>query len=107
MLSQSLATMKIMECDNPLQGLDKFDSNLQKFNKASIYNSMPNDLVVMYLRAATYGNKDLLSAWAQCETMHEALNKLAPTYDEFYAYLLKFAKKLEASITDNTTSQKS
>ena len=38
--------------------------------------------------------------------MHKALNKPAPIYDEFYAYLFKFAKKLEASITDNTTSRK-
>ena len=106
MLSQSLATMKIMERDNPLQGLDLFDSNLQKFNKVSVYNKMTNELAVMYLRAATFGNKDLLSAWAACETMHEAMNKPAPTYDEFYAYLLKFAKKLEAAITNNTTSRK-
>ena len=106
MLSQSLANMKITEFDHPLQGLDKFDSNLQKFNKVSRNNKMPDGLAMLYLRSTTHGNKDLLSAWAQCETMHEALNKLAPTYDEFYAYLLKFAKKLEASITDNTTSQK-
>ena len=82
MLAQSLATMKITESANPLQGLDLFDSNLQKFNKVSVYNKMSDQLAVMYLRAATFGNKDLLSAWAACETMHEAMNKPAPTYDE-------------------------
>ena len=106
MLSQNLATMKITEFENPLQGLDKFDSDLQKFNKVSHCNPMSNELAIMYLRATTHGNKDLLSAWAQCETMHKALKNPAPTYDEFYAYLLKFAKKLEASITNNTTNRK-
>ena len=106
MLSQNLAIMKITEFDHPLQGLDKFDSDLQKFNQVSNLNQMPNDLAVMYLRATTHGNKDFLSAWAQYETMHEAMNKPAPTYNEFYAYVLKFMKKVEAAITGNTTSRK-
>ena len=106
MLSQNLATMKITEFDHPLQGLDRFYSDLQKFNKVSNLNQMPNDLAVMYLRATNHGNKDLLSAWAQCETVHEAMGKPVPTYKKFYAYLLKFAKKVEAAITNNTTSRK-
>ena len=73
MLSKSLANTKITECDNPLQGLDLYDSNLQKFNKVSVHNNMHNDLAIMYLRAATFGNKDLRSAWAACETFHEKL----------------------------------
>ena len=106
MLSQNLATVKISEFDNPLQGLDKFDSDLQKFNKVSHNNSMTDDLAIMYLRSTTHGSKDLLSAWAQCKTVHDAMGKPAPTYDEFHAYLLKFLKKVEAAITDDTTSQK-
>ena len=38
--------------------------------------------------------------WNRAQTM----GKPAPTYKEFYAYLLKFAKKVEAAITDNATS---
>ena len=34
------------------------------------------------------------------------MGKASPTYDEFYAYLLKFSKKVEAAITNNTTSRK-
>ena len=106
MLSQSLATMKISEFSNPLEGLDKLDSNLQKFNKVSHTDKMTNNMAIMYLRAATHGNKDLLASWAQCENVHDLMNKPAPTYEEYYAYLLKFLKKVEATITDDTTSRK-
>ena len=106
MLSQSLANMKILEFSNPLEGLDKFDSNLQKFNKVSHTDKMTNNMAIMYLRAATHGNKDLLASWAQCENMHDLMNEPAPTYEEYYAYLLKFLKKVEIAITSNTTSLK-
>ena len=49
MLSQSLATMKISNSSNPLEGLDKFDSDLQKFNKVSHNDKMTNNLATMYL----------------------------------------------------------
>ena len=49
MLSQSLATMKISEFRNPLEGLDKFDSNLQKFNRISPNDKMTDKLAIMYL----------------------------------------------------------
>ena len=29
-----------------------------------------------------------------------------PTYDGYFEYMLNYAKKLEAVVTDNTTSQK-
>ena len=74
MLSQSLATMKISDCTNPLEGLDKFDSDLQKFNKVSHNDKMSNNLAIMYLRSATHGNKDLLASWAQCENAHDLMN---------------------------------
>ena len=106
MLSQSLATMKILEFSNPLEGLDKFDSNLQKFIKVSHYDKMTNNMAIMYLQAATHVNKDLLASWAQCENIHNLMNETAPTYEECYAYLLKFSKKVEAAITDDTTSRK-
>ena len=106
MLSQSLATMKISDFSNPLEGLDKFDSNLQKFNKVSHNDKMSNNLAIMYLQSATHGNKDLLASWAQCENAHDLMNKPAPTNEEYYAYLLKFSKKVEAAITDDTTSRK-
>ena len=39
--------------------------------------------------------------------MTEALKPgTTPTYDEYYAYILGFAKKLEAAVTNNTTSRK-
>ena len=98
--------MKITEFRNPLEGLDKFDSDLQNFNRVAHNDKMTNDMATMYLRAATHGNKDLLAAWAQCENVHDLMSKPAPTYDEFYAYLLKFSKKVEAAITDDTTTRK-
>ena len=58
------------------------------------------------MRADTHGNKDLLASWAQYENVHDLMNKPAPTYDEYYAYLLKFSKKVEAAITNDTTSRK-
>ena len=64
MLSQSLATMKISESTNPLEGLDKFDSMLQKFNKVSKNDKMTDNMAIMYLRSAIHGNKDLLASWA-------------------------------------------
>ena len=97
--------MKISEFSNPLKGLDKFDSNLQKFNKVSHNNKMTNNVAIMYLRVATHDNRDLLASWAQCENIHDLMNKPAPTYEEYYAYLLKFSKKVEAAITDDTTSR--
>ena len=65
MLSQSLATMKIFDFSNPLEGLNKFDSHLQKFNKVSHNDKMTNNITIMYLWAATHGNKDLLASWVQ------------------------------------------
>ena len=48
MLNQSLAKMKITEFDHPLQGLDKFDSNLQKFNKVSRNKKMLDDIAIAW-----------------------------------------------------------
>ena len=62
MLSQSLATMKVLEFSNTLEGLDKFDSNLQKSNKVLHNDKMTNNMAIMYLRAATHGDKDLLAS---------------------------------------------
>ena len=73
MLSQSLVTMKITEFSNPLEGLDRFDSDLQKFNKVSHLDPMSNNMAIMYLRAATHSNKDLLASWAQCENVHNLM----------------------------------
>ena len=85
MLSQSLATIKISEFSNPLEGLNKFDSNLQKFNKISHHDKMTNTMAIMYLRSTTHGNKDLLASWAQCENAHDIMNLPDPTYEEYYA----------------------
>ena len=98
--------MKLSESRTILEGLDKFDSNLQKFNRISPNDKMTNNIATMYLRSATHTNKDLLAAWVQCETMHEMMNKPTPTYEEFYAFLLKVAKKMEDAITDNSTTRK-
>merc|ERR1712194_791705 len=93
MLSQSLANMKFSESRNLLEGLDKFDSNLQKFNRISPNDKMTNNIATMYLRSATHTNKDLLAAWVQCEAMHEMTGKPTPTYEEFYAFMLKSPRR--------------
>ena len=98
--------MKISDFSNPLEGLDKFDSDLQKFNKVSHNDKMTNNLAAMYLRSAIHGNKDLLASWAQCENAHDLMNKPVPTYEEYYAYLLQYSKKVEAAIHDDTTGRK-
>ena len=68
---------------------------------------MPDSLAIMYLKSTTHGNKELLSAWAQCEVVTEALKPgTTPINDEYYGYMLGYAKKLEAAVTDNTTSRK-
>ena len=61
----------------------------------------------MYLKSATHGNEELLSAWVQCEAVTEALKRgTTPTYEEYFGYMLGYAKKLEAAVTNNTTSHK-
>ena len=67
---------------------------------------MPDTLSIMYLKSATHGNMNLLSAWTQCEAMKENMTPggSTPTYDEYYKYLLGYTKKLEAVVEDNTPS---
>ena len=105
-LSQELAKMKIVTFDNPTKGLDTFDSYLTTFNKISPKSQMPDSLSIMYLQSATCGNSDLLSAWTQCEAIKENMTPGGPlpTYDEYYKYLLGYAKELEAVVEDNTLS---
>ena len=58
---------------------------------------MPNLLAIMYLKSASHGNKELLSAWTQCETMTETMKPgTTPTYDEYYEYMLGYAKKIRS-----------
>ena len=89
-LSQELAKMKIVTFDTLTKGLDIFDSYLTTFNKISKGSPMPDSLSIMYLKSASYGNKELLSAWTQCEAMKKNMTPggPSPTYDEFYKYLL-------------------
>ena len=100
--------MKIVTFDTPTKGLDTFDSYLTTFNKISPNSQMPDALSIMYLKSATHGNSDLLSAWPQCEAMKENMTPWGPlsTYDEYYKYLLGYAKKFEGVVEDNTPSQK-
>ena len=67
---------------------------------------MPNFLAIMYLQSATYGNTDLLSAWTQCEAIKKQMTPggLLPTYDEYYTYLLQYAKNLEVAVENNNPS---
>ena len=68
---------------------------------------MLNSLSIMYLKSASHVNKKLLSAWTQYETMTETMKPATtPTYDEYYEYMLGYAKKLEAAVAYNTPSQK-
>ena len=56
---------------------------------------------------ASHGNKELLSAWTQYETMKTTMTPgTIPSYDEYYEYLLGYAKKLEAAVANNTSSRK-
>ena len=95
-LGQELANLKIVAFDTPTKGLDTFDSYLTKLNKISpTSGQMPDPLAIMYLQAATSENKDLFSAWTQCECMKDQMTPGGPTpsYDEYYKYLLGYAKK--------------
>ena len=76
--------------------MDTFDSYLT------------DSLVIMYLQSATCGNSDLFSAWTQCEALKERITPggPSPTYDEYYAYLLQYVKKLEVPVENNTPSLK-
>ena len=106
-LGQELAKPKIVAFDTPTKGLDTFDSYLTKFNKISPANSqMPDNLAIMYLQAATSGNTNLLSAWMQCECMKEQMTPGGHSYDEYYKYLLGYAKKLEVAVESNTPALK-
>ena len=66
-LSQELAKMKIVTFDTSTKGLNTFDSYLTTFNKISPNSQIPDAISIMYLKSATHGNSDLLSAWTQCE----------------------------------------
>ena len=108
-LSQELAKMKIVDYDTPTKGLDTFDTYLTQYNKiSSVGSTMPDNMAVMYLEAATCGNSDLLSAWTQRKCIKEELTSdgPTPTYDEYYRYLLQYAKKLEVSVEINTPAHK-
>ena len=101
--------MEIVDYDTPTKGLDTFDSYLTQYNKISpVGSTMPDNMAVMYLEAATCGNSDLLSAWTQRKCMKEELTPggPTPTYDEYYKYLLQYAKKMEVSVEINTPARK-
>jgi len=64
-LGQELAKMKIVDYDTPTKGLDTFDSYLTQYNKiCPVGSTMPDNMAVMYLEAATCGNSDLLSRFS-------------------------------------------
>ena len=107
-LSQELAKIKIVTFDTPTKGLDTFDSYLTTFNKISKGSPMLDSLSVMYLKSASHGNKELLSAWTQCEVMKENMTPGGPSpkYNEYYKYLLGYAKKLELAVEYYTPSRK-
>ena len=106
-LSQELAKTKINEFHYSTKGMNTFDSYVANFNKVSKGSPIPDSLSIMYLKSTSHGNKKLLSAWTQFETMTETLKPgTTPTYEEYYEYLLGYTKKLEAAVTDNITNQK-
>ena len=107
-LGQELAKMKIVIFDNTLKGLDTFDSYLTTFNNISPKSQMPDSLAIMYMQSATCGNLDLLSSWTQCEAIKLCMTPggPSPTYDEYYTYLLQYAKKLEVAAENNNPSLK-
>ena len=83
-----------------------FDTKLKKFNQISPVE-LPPQMAASFLKSATHGNSELLSAWAACKTVPQnASPGTIPTYDLYFEYLMFHAKQLEAAITDNTTSRK-
>ena len=108
-LGQELTKLKIVDFDTPTKGLNTFDSYLTQSNKISpVSSKMPDNLAVMHLEAATCGDSDLPSAWTQRKCMKEQLTPGGPTpsYDEYYKYLLGYAKKLEVAVESNTPALK-
>ena len=97
--------MKINDFDHTAKGLDAFDSYLTTFNKISKGSPMPDSLSIMYLKSVSHGNKELLYAWTQCETITETMKPgTTPIYNEYFEYMLGYAKKLEAAVANNTPS---
>ena len=90
-LSQELA--KNLYFDYPAKVLDKFDSYLSKFNTISKGIPMLNTLSIMYLKSATHGNKELLSAWMQCEAVTKNVKpNTTLTYDIYFEYMINYVK---------------
>ena len=57
---------------------------------------MPHMLANMYLKSASRWNKELLSAWTQCETMTKTTKPgTTSSYDEYCEYMLGYTKKSE------------
>ena len=86
-LGQELAKIKIVDYDTPTKGLDTFDSYLTRYNKIVPTNSkMPDNVVVIYLEAATCRISDLLSACTQRKCMKEQMTPrgTTPMYDQYY-----------------------
>ena len=107
-LGQELAKLKIVAFDTPTKGLDTFDFYLTMINKISPKSQMPDSLAIMYLQVLICGNTDLLNAWTQCEAIKEQMTpgRPTPSYDEYYTYMLQYAKKLEVAVENNTPSLK-
>ena len=83
-LCQELAKMKVIDFDHPIKSLDVFDSYLTTINKIKKGSPMPDSLSNMYMKPAFNGNRELQSAWTQCETNIETMNPgTTPTYDEY------------------------
>ena len=69
---------------------------------------MLNSLSIMYLQSGKCGNLDLLSAWTQCKAIKEHMTPGGPwpAFDDYYTYLLQYAKKLEVAVENITPSLK-
>ena len=81
-LSQELAKMKVVDFDYPTKCLDKFDTKLEKFNEISS-TDISEGMAISFLKSATHGNSNFLSAWATCETIRENLSAWIMMYSKY------------------------
>ena len=105
-LSQELAKLKVSNFTSSTIFLDKFDSKVEQFNKLSPNDKMPEKLVIGFLLSASHGNSELRNAWATKQTIYQSTTPATvPTYAEYFDYLMFHSKQLEASVSNNTSTQ--
>mmetsp|Transcript_17155 Transcript_17155/g.19339 ORF Transcript_17155/g.19339 Transcript_17155/m.19339 type:complete len:156 (+) Transcript_17155:1110-1577(+) len=98
--------MKVTDFSFPTKCLDAFDLKFEKFNEISP-DPLLWSMAVSFLKIATHGNSEFLSAWASCGTICENISTGSTlTYDQYFVYLVSHVKKLVDAINNNLMSLK-